>query len=126
MTKQANLLFTKEIACRWKSLGIQSYAPHPGMVRTNFFASTPSTTRIIIDMIWWLLGKNCEQGAQTQIYCCVQDNLTNGGYFMDCIEVSTIYRFYLHRKMQVMGLLKNNSLHKNEYFHYISWFTTSQ
>jgi hypothetical protein len=40
--------------------------------------------------------------------------------------ITSSFLFYLHRKMQVMGLLKNNSLHKNEYFHYISWFTTSQ
>jgi hypothetical protein len=60
----------------------------------------------------------------TVLFCVV--NSRGAGYMEFFYRLAERKYFYLHRKMQVMGLLKNNSLHKNEYFHYISWFTTSQ
>ena len=84
-SKLANILFAKELHNKVKDLGITSYALHPGSVNTelgryDFGAS------IYYSTFGLLYGRTPVQGAQTSIYCAVEEGLEekSGGYFRNC------------------------------------------
>ncbi|XP_050970624.1 retinol dehydrogenase 12-like [Labeo rohita] len=88
-SKLANVLFTRELATRLKDTGVTTYALHPGVIRTelgrHFFPSLPLWKRILaIPFVYFL--KSPWQGAQTTIYCAVDESLknTSGLYYSDC------------------------------------------
>ena len=87
-SKLANVLFTKTLAQRWAADGIRSFSVHPGLVRTNITSGASSLIQKILLGMSLLMGKDCWQGAQTQIHCCLSDDLINGAYYMDCRPVS--------------------------------------
>ena len=83
-SKLANILFTKELHKKVVDRRITTYAVHPGVVTTELgrhftFAS------VFYKTAGRLFGKTPVQGAQTSIYCAVQENLekNSGGYFAD-------------------------------------------
>ncbi|KAL0099480.1 hypothetical protein PUN28_020183 [Cardiocondyla obscurior] len=91
-TKLGNILFTKELANRLKKANIQGinvYAVHPGLIPTEVLSRVDS---ILYYLSPWLF-KNVEQGAQTTIYCSVDERTINetGLYYSNC-SVSTTYR----------------------------------
>lgn len=90
-SKLANILFTRELATRLKGTGITTYAVHPGGVQTEAMRNAPfflSNTFIkpLVLLICWPFMKNCRDGAQTTIYCAVDEKLSteSGHYYSDC------------------------------------------
>ena len=81
-------MFTKSLAEKWSSDGIRTYSVHPGMVSTNILNRAPDLYLKLNSIILPLFGKNCWQGAQTQIHCCLSDDLINGAFYLDCRPVS--------------------------------------
>ncbi|XP_023671126.1 retinol dehydrogenase 13 [Paramormyrops kingsleyae] len=88
-SKLANVLFSRELAARLKGTGVTVYSLHPGVVRTELARHqlTPSALwkRILIVPIY-LLMKTPWQGAQTTIYCAVEESIADvsGLYYSDC------------------------------------------
>ena len=83
-SKLMNVLFSKEISHRWKSIGVTSYSLHPGFVRTNIFNALPMKNLLI--SIAFIIGKNNLQGAQTSLLLCCEPKIEHlsGEFFMDC------------------------------------------
>lgn len=92
MCKLANCLFTIELAKRYGDAGITSVSLHPGGVRTDIAREYTSKRNwlwvlyMIFYPILYLMTKDCRQGAQTTIYCAIDDEVPNhnGKYFSDC------------------------------------------
>ncbi|XP_067216943.1 retinol dehydrogenase 11 isoform X3 [Linepithema humile] len=79
-SKLANILFTKELArqlAKAKITGINVYALHPGLIPTEIARHSGNTFFYGADKCWtfwtWLLFKNVVQGAQTTIYCAIDE-----------------------------------------------------
>ncbi|KAL1271422.1 hypothetical protein QQF64_030438 [Cirrhinus molitorella] len=88
-SKLANVLFTRELAARLKGTGVTTYALHPGVIHTElgryYFPSLPLWKRILFMPLYFVV-KTPWQGAQTSIYCAVDESLKNssGLYYSDC------------------------------------------
>eukprot|EP00105_Crassostrea_gigas_P041486 XP_019925634.1 PREDICTED: retinol dehydrogenase 13 [Crassostrea gigas] len=89
-SKLANVLFTRELSRRLQGTNVKANSLHPGIVDTELTRylprSVPFYFRILLAPIIYLLGKTPLQGAQTTIYCAVEESLANvtGKYFSDC------------------------------------------
>ncbi|XP_072766791.1 retinol dehydrogenase 11-like [Anoplolepis gracilipes] len=109
-SKLANILFTKELARRLKEAninGINVYSLHPGVIPTELgrhFNRTifPGVNTVIRTVLRPFL-KNPEQGAQTTIYCSVDEKAADetGLYYKEC-NVAT-----LHWRAQDNQIAKN-------------------
>jgi NAD(P)-dependent dehydrogenase (short-subunit alcohol dehydrogenase family) len=92
-SKLSNVLFTKELANRLKDTGIVAVSLHPGVVRTelirymgdSIFGLIPILYKIFLP-IFCIFSKSVKEGAQTTIYCSVDENVSrySGCYFSDC------------------------------------------
>lgn len=90
--KLANILFTVELARRFASDNITSVSLHPGVVRTEIIRNLKKGFSFIRVMFFllkpllYMLTKSSLEGAQTTIYCAVDDSIPdfNGRYFADC------------------------------------------
>lgn len=88
-SKLANVLFGKELATRLNGSGVTVYSLHPGVIRTelgrHLFNSFPMW-KIMLAKVFMRLVKNAREGAQTTIYCAVDESLANssGLYYSDC------------------------------------------
>lgn len=89
-SKLANILFSSELAERFKGTGITTYSLHPGVINTEL-----SRYAIKDSMVWKVLlvllkpiMKTPVEGAQTTIYCAIDESLANesGKYYSDCAE----------------------------------------
>ncbi|KAL3274162.1 hypothetical protein HHI36_015576 [Cryptolaemus montrouzieri] len=87
-SKLANVLFTKELDRRLRKANIQgvnTYSVHPGLVKTelgrHMNAAIPGFSTFTS-----LITKTPEQGAQTTIYCAVDEKCQNesGLYYAEC------------------------------------------
>lgn len=88
-SKLANVLFGKELAKRLQGTGVTVYSLHPGVIRTELgrhFFPTLALWKRIIAMPLIMLIKSPWEGAQTTIYCAVDESLANvsGLYYSDC------------------------------------------
>eukprot|EP00090_Calanus_glacialis_P016200 TRINITY_DN25427_c0_g1_i1.p1 TRINITY_DN25427_c0_g1~~TRINITY_DN25427_c0_g1_i1.p1 ORF type:complete len:350 (-),score=82.20 TRINITY_DN25427_c0_g1_i1:72-971(-) len=85
-SKLMNILFSKEISHRWKSIGVTSYSLHPGFVRTNFFNVFSPAMKNFFKFIAFIIGKNNLQGAQTSLLLCCEPEIEHlsGEFFVDC------------------------------------------
>ncbi|XP_071640320.1 retinol dehydrogenase 11-like [Temnothorax longispinosus] len=92
-SKLANILFTKELAHRLekaKISGINVYSLHPGVIRTelsrNYNRTIIPGATFFVQYIMRPFIKNPEQGAQTTIYCAVDEKTANetGLYYSEC------------------------------------------
>ncbi|XP_071564409.1 retinol dehydrogenase 12-like isoform X4 [Temnothorax nylanderi] len=98
-SKLANILFTKELADRLRKAnihGINVYCIHPGIIPTEVLwrmSNNAVCPNFCFTTIVRLIFKNAEQGAQTTIYCSVDEKTANetGLYYSNC-GVSTTYR----------------------------------
>ncbi|XP_029173163.1 retinol dehydrogenase 11-like [Nylanderia fulva] len=92
-SKLANILFTKELARRLKGAninGINVYSLHPGVITTELgrhfsttiFPGASTFFRLLMQPVF----KNSEQGAQTTIYCSVDEKAADetGLYYKEC------------------------------------------
>jgi len=90
-SKLANILFTKELAKRLGGSGVTAYALHPGVVATELWRHMGDTNgcigSLVAGFVSWLC-KTPEAGAQTSIFCAVDESITDqsGRYYSDCKE----------------------------------------
>ncbi|XP_028258373.1 retinol dehydrogenase 12 [Parambassis ranga] len=88
-SKLANVLFCRELAARVQGTGVTVYSLHPGVIRTelvhHLFPTFALWQRIIAMPIMMMI-KSPREGAQTTIYCAVDESLANasGLYYSDC------------------------------------------
>ncbi|KAJ1525548.1 hypothetical protein ONE63_010353 [Megalurothrips usitatus] len=92
-SKLANMLFTRELARRFKDSGVDhvnSYCLHPGVVATELFRTFDyfifPGIPFLIHHIGRFFIKTPRQGAQTSIYCAVHEKTAkeSGLYYVDC------------------------------------------
>ena len=94
-SKLANVYFTKELQKRLINEKQQTkvVSLHPGVVRTELGRHMMSDNIIFkgiffitVGPLFWLLTKSSRQGAQTNIYCALEDfdKLQGGSYYSDC------------------------------------------
>jgi len=97
-SKLANILFTVELAKRLKGTGVTAVALNPGSVRTNILRHTKSSICWLVPYIisiaypiYWAFSKSPFEGAQTTVYCAVDENIPklSGRYFSDCKPATT-------------------------------------
>lgn len=90
-SKLANIYFMRELAEKTRGSGISTYSLHPGVVGTdigrNLKDKIPSFLVPLTEKAK-LFMKNMESGAQTSIYCCVEESIQehSGRYYSDCAE----------------------------------------
>ncbi|KAM6950765.1 retinol dehydrogenase 13-like [Lycodopsis pacificus] len=88
-SKLANVLFCRELASRMQDTGVTVYSLHPGVIRTelgrHLFPTLALWQRIIL-MPLLMLIKSPYAGAQTSIFCAVDESQANssGLYYSDC------------------------------------------
>lgn len=89
-SKLANILFTNELAERLKGQGVTVYSLHPGVVATDLARHLDNVyfkgATWMVDHIMKIFIKSPKQGAQTTIYCAVDESLASesGYYYSDC------------------------------------------
>ncbi|XP_018563121.1 retinol dehydrogenase 12-like [Anoplophora glabripennis] len=92
-SKLANILFTKELASKLEERGVSgvtTYALHPGVIQTDLWRHLKSSFWVItllLRIFSWTI-KTPLQGAQTTIYCAVDENCADqsGLYYAECAE----------------------------------------
>ncbi|XP_034542529.1 retinol dehydrogenase 11-like [Notolabrus celidotus] len=88
-SKLANVLFTRELANKLQGTGVTTYSLHPGVIRTelgrHFWPSMALWKRVVYTPLMFFI-KSPTEGAQTTIYCAVEESLQNqsGLYYSDC------------------------------------------
>ena len=94
-SKLLNVLFTKELSRRLANTNITTYTLHPGFVETEIFRDFFRGNKVLLTLfqiVTWpfvkLVAKNSWEGAQTTIYCAVEESLDgiSGKYYSDCHE----------------------------------------
>ena len=92
-SKLCNIFFTQELAKRTTESNISSYVLHPGTVSTDIAVGKfPWYVNLLIKPIsvplMWLFSKTLKEGAQTTIFCAVDESIENesGKYYVDCKE----------------------------------------
>jgi NAD(P)-dependent dehydrogenase (short-subunit alcohol dehydrogenase family) len=83
-SKLANVLFTRELARRWESLGVSAAAVHPGMVRSQWGKTGPAAVRTVMNSPLRLAMRSPERGADTIIWLATakpSEDWPSGGYF---------------------------------------------
>ncbi|CAF0995457.1 unnamed protein product [Brachionus calyciflorus] len=92
-SKLCNVLFTRELAKRLEGTNVSTHSLHPGVVRTElgrYFGETYGFKASIFKFLFYPIAmwffKTPVEGAQTTIYCAVEENMSglNGAYFSDC------------------------------------------
>ncbi|CAH0562520.1 unnamed protein product [Brassicogethes aeneus] len=92
-SKLANVVFTVELARRLEAANIQNvktYSLHPGVIATELGRHLGATYFSFVLWAWRNIAtyfiKTPEQGAQTTIYCAVDEACANesGLYYSDC------------------------------------------
>ena len=91
-SKLANVLFAKELQRRVENDNIKVVSLHPGTIHTELNRHFDEKWfhkvffRGILHPAMHVFGKTREQGAQTSVYCAVEDydKLQAGGYYDDC------------------------------------------
>jgi retinol dehydrogenase-12 len=88
MTKLANIIFTDELQKRLQGSKVTAYCCHPGGILTDLFrnliAGVPSFVYDAFRTIALIAVKTYEEGAQTTVYCCVDEKAVPGSYHADC------------------------------------------
>ncbi|XP_052744950.1 retinol dehydrogenase 14 isoform X2 [Bicyclus anynana] len=90
MSKEANILFTRELARRLEGTGVTANCLHPGMIDSGIWRNVPAPLSWGLALIIFCFFKTPFQGCQTSIMLAVDDKLSkvNGKYFSDCQESS--------------------------------------
>ncbi len=80
-SKLANVLFSAQLAKRWKADNIHSYAVHPGVVASDVWRRVPGPVRFLMKRF---MITN-EEGALTTLHCAMSDrcNGETGLYYAE-------------------------------------------
>jgi len=91
--KRSSLMFASELQRRLESDSVKVVSFHPGWVKTEGreTADNPTLVKIMSKIFGFFMlyfGKNAAQGAQTSLYCTLEDwdKLKKAGYYSDCEE----------------------------------------
>ncbi len=89
-TKLLNILFTLELAERFKEKGITVNALHPGVVSTNFGGEFTGAYRFFGRIVKLFLIST-KKGAETSVYLATSDEVRDmtGKYFIKCKPAET-------------------------------------
>ena len=84
-SKLANVLFSKELHNRVKDYGISTYSLQPGFIYSDLGRYSYRATFVYLT-VGMLYGRTTMEGAQTNIYCAVEEGLEkySGNYFRNC------------------------------------------
>lgn len=90
VSKEANILFTRELARRLEGTGVTANCLHPGLIDTGIWRSVPRPLSWGLNLIIKGFFKTPVQGCQTSVMLAVDENLlkVTGKYFSDCEESS--------------------------------------
>ncbi|KAM8977050.1 dehydrogenase/reductase SDR family member 13 [Pelodytes ibericus] len=85
-SKLANILFARELGNRLQGTDVTCFSVHPGVVLTNLGRNFPYWLKVVLFPIAWLFLRTTTDGAQTSIYCAVQEEIEmySGRYFSNC------------------------------------------
>lgn len=85
-SKLCNVLFTQELAKRLQGTNVTCYSLHPGAVNSDLSRNVSKMTRRLMKPITTLFFKDVEAGAQTTLYCAVQEGIESlsGRHFSNC------------------------------------------
>lgn len=88
------------LSCHFAGTGVSTYSLHPGIIRTelarHFLATMPLWKRVVFTPLKFLI-KSPTEGAQTTIYCAVEESLQN--------ESGLYYRSVIVNQLLVASLL---------------------
>ena len=88
-SKLANVMHGAALARRLENTGVTVYTLHPGAVATDLFRHINEMllVRLITPILKFVL-KTPFNGAQTTLYCCLEEKLSvqSGKYYSDCKE----------------------------------------
>ena len=77
-----------------------SVSVNPGLVRTNIFSNTPSKVKWNMEALFYVLGKNVEQGCQSVLHGILASaSDVNGYYISDCRRETIIVSSQLYNPM---------------------------
>lgn len=90
-SKLANILFQQELTKRLRGTNVSTYSLHPGVVNSDIARHVGAKfgpLKPLIKPIMYFFSKDVEAGAQTTIYCAVNEELgkVSGKYYSDCTE----------------------------------------
>ncbi|CAH8631282.1 unnamed protein product [Schistosoma mattheei] len=83
ISKLLNVIHAREICKRWSGDGIISVSVHPGLVRTSIFRSCKGKYFLVYYLFRWLT-KTSREGAQTTVFCALDNNLIPGAFYSEC------------------------------------------
>jgi NAD(P)-dependent dehydrogenase (short-subunit alcohol dehydrogenase family) len=85
-SKLANILFTRSLAQRLRAERITVNCLHPGAVSTSLGSNNPGPLSRILPLLLKPFFRSPEQGAETSIYLCCSDEVSEvtGEYFANC------------------------------------------
>ena len=85
-SKLANILFTSYLAQQLQDQDITVNCLHPGAVSTSLGTQNNGILGKLLPFLLKPFFKSPQQGAQTSIYLCCSDDVSNisGEYFVDC------------------------------------------
>ncbi|XP_053619608.1 retinol dehydrogenase 14 [Plodia interpunctella] len=89
-SKEANILFTRELARRLEGTGVTANCLHPGLIDTGIWRNVPAPLNWGLALIIKGFFKTPYQGCQTTVMLAIDEKLekVNGKYFSDCKESS--------------------------------------
>ena len=81
----ANVLFSAELARRYKDKHITSVSLHPGVIDTGISSPTTGMLGRVVLFFARMFPKEPREGAKTTIYCATDEDIPNksGLYFND-------------------------------------------
>ncbi len=82
-SKLCNILFTRELAKRWKDTGVTANSLHPGFVSTRFGDESGGLLSFAV-RVAKMFAIPPEKGAETIIYLASADEVGNGLYYYKC------------------------------------------
>lgn len=86
-SKLANLLFAKSLTDKLPAeKGLQAVSLHPGIIKTPLWKHTGFLGAVFG---FFFADKNMDQGAATNVYCALVDQVEPGAWYSDCQPAST-------------------------------------
>ncbi|KAK3531690.1 hypothetical protein QTP70_025922 [Hemibagrus guttatus] len=85
-SKLCNVLFTHELAKRLQGTQVTCYSLHPGAINSELGRNIQPGIKKLLKFIGALFFKDVESGAQTTLYCALQEGIEglSGRYFSNC------------------------------------------
>uniref|UniRef100_A0A336MZZ0 CSON011012 protein n=1 Tax=Culicoides sonorensis TaxID=179676 RepID=A0A336MZZ0_CULSO len=83
VSKNANIMFTRELAKRLQGTGVTANCVHPGLVDSGIWRNVPFPLNIPLKFIIFCFFKTPWQGCQTTVFCAVSEQLegVSGKYY---------------------------------------------